>query len=379
MLLQRKFVRLLIVLLSFTLLTGCWDQKLLKDLKLVFIIGLDKGEDGQIISNVAIRESKTLSVGGKPGEASVAVVEGIGTTISDTRLSLDRKIPGQFSPSKMRVCLIGEELATEDLYSLLDILYRDPAAPLGAKLAIVEGTAGEIINMRSIKETLLTEAISDLLITSEEDTLAVNETVQTVCPIMFDPTGDFSLPVLKKTETKDVELTGVALFNDKVYTGVKLDAEQSTLLILLMGKKGKQAQLNIVVHPEEQNFQNRHLMIGIKDVKRKVKSVVRSSTDIKIDMDLNLTAYVMEYPKDGLISKKKVKELEKKVSQTIEEKVVEVVGIIQEANSDVLRTGQEVKIHHYDVWKKINWKEVYPNIEINPTVTVDIKGTGIIN
>ena len=376
---RRNLCTIVCIILSVVLLTGCWDQRLLKDLKLVFTVAFDLGESDEIISHIAIRESEKLSIGGQPGQATVAVVEGTGITLRDTRLSLDRRIPGEFSPSKMRVYLMGENLAQKDIYSILDILYRDPKAPLGAKLAIVEGKAEDIIHMKTIKETLLTEAITDLLVTAENNTIILNETVQTVCPVMFDPTADFSLPVIKKVETHDIEVIGMGLISDRAYTGVTLNAEQSTDLLLLANKKAKMAQLNMMVHPEEENPQNRYMTLSISKAKSRIKTEVESPNDIKVTIDMKVTASIAEYPKNHLVDKQKVRALEEKAAQHITTKSEEVIKIIQEANSDVLKIGQHIKVHHNKVWKDIKWREVYPTIEIVPNVTVEITGTGIIN
>ncbi|WP_404449457.1 Ger(x)C family spore germination protein [Sutcliffiella horikoshii] len=376
---RRNLSTIVSIILSALLLTGCWDQRLLKDLKLVFTVGFDLGESDEIVSHIAIRESEKLSIGGQPGQATVAVVEGRGITLRDTRLSLDRRIPGEFSPSKMRMYLMGEDLAKKDIYSILDILYRDPKAPLGAKLAIVQGNAEDIIHMKTIKETLLTEAITDLLVTAENNTFILNETIQSVCPVMFDPSADFSLPVIKEVETHDIEVIGMGLISDRAYTGVTLNAEQSTDLLLLANKKAKIAQLNMMVHPEEENPQNRYMTLSISKAKSHIKTTVDSPNDIKVTIDMKVTASIAEYPKNHLVDKQKVKSLEKKAAQHITAKSEEVIKIIQDANSDVLKIGQHIKVHHNKVWKDIKWREVYPTIEIVPNVTVEITGTGIIN
>lgn len=377
---QRKILVISSIILCLILLTACWDQRLLKDLKLVFIVGFDKGENDEILSSIAIRGSKKLSTGGTSGEATVAIVEGSGITLRDTRLELDRKIPGEFSPSKTRVYLLGEALAREDLYTIFDILYRDPRAPLGAKLAIVrDGDAANIIRMKTIKETLLTEAIQNLLENAEQRTLISNETVQSICPTMFDPASDFHLPVIQKAGSHDIEVSGLGLISDRNYTGVTLNPIESTLLLLLEGKKGKKTQLNLMVHPDEEKVRNRYMTINIGKAKQKMEVAVHSLNNITVSIDLNLTATIVEYPKNDVVDKKVVDQLAKKAATSLEEQAKEIVKTIQLANSDVLSIGEEIKVHHHDSWKKLNWRETYPTIDIQPKVKVKIVGTGIIN
>ncbi|WP_078381333.1 Ger(x)C family spore germination protein [Sutcliffiella halmapala] len=367
------------ILLCIALLTGCWDQRLLKDLKLTFTVGFDKGENNEIISHVAIRETKKRSVGGEAGEATVAVVEGRGMTLRSTRLALDQKIPGELSPSKTRVYLVGEELAKEDLYTIFDILYREPKAPLGAKLAIVKGEAASIIKLKTVNESLITEAVTELLENGEVNTLIANETVQSICPVMFDPASDFFLPVIQIDGLKDIEISGIGLISDRSYTGVSLNHFDSTILLLLSGTKGRKTQLNLMVHPEEEIIRNRYVTISIGKAKRKIKVNVQSKNDIKATVELKLTAKIEEYPRNHAVNKETVDELEKKAGTILEMQATEIIETIQSANSDVLKVGEELRVHHHEHWKDINWRETYPTIEIIPKISVKIVGTGIIN
>lgn len=361
------------------LLTSCWDQRLLKDLKLVFTVGFDKGENEEILSSIAIRESKKVSIGGEPGEATVAVVKASGITLRDTRLQLDRKIPGEFSPSKMRVYLIGEDLAIEDLYSILDILYRDPRAPLGAKLAITKGDAFSVIEMGTIKETLLTEAVTDLLENGEENTIIVNETVQTICPIMFDPSSDFVLPVIERIEPHDIQISGVGLISGKVFTGDILPPSDATILLLMAGHKGKKTQMVLKVHGDEKIVRNQYMTLNINKSKPSIKIQADSPDSIKVEVQLELSTSIAEYPKNSPLDKQKVDKLAEKAASIIEEKSKPIIATIQEANSDVLRIGEELRVHHHSIWEELKWRETYPNIEIIPKISVKITGTGIIN
>ncbi|MGM0836700.1 MAG: Ger(x)C family spore germination protein [Bacillota bacterium] len=376
---QRKLSVFITLLICLLLLTSCWDQRLLKDLKLVFTVGFDKGDNGEIVSTVAIRESKKGSVGGEPGEATVAVVKASGITLRETRLELDRKIPGEFSPSKMRVYLIGEDLAKEDLYSILDILYRDPRAPLGAELAIVKGNSSDVIEMGTIKETLLTEAVTDLLENGEENTIIANETVQTICPIMFDPSSDFVLPVIERIEPHDIQISGVGLISDKVFTGEILPPTDATILLLMTGYSGKKTQMVLKVHEDEKIVRNQYMTLNINKAKPNIKIDAKSPDSIKVVVDLPLKTSIAEYPKNGPLDKKRVDNLSKKGAKIIEAQSRKVIETIQESNSDVLKIGEELRVHHHSIWEEINWRETYPNIEIIPKVSVKITGTGIIN
>ena len=66
-----------------------------------------------------------------------------GVTPRNNRDLLSRKVPGRLNASRLRVLLLGEELAKQNFYPVLDIFYRDPLSALSCNIALVRGKAEE--------------------------------------------------------------------------------------------------------------------------------------------------------------------------------------------------------------------------------------------
>ncbi|MDF2681141.1 MAG: hypothetical protein K0R47_2331, partial [Brevibacillus sp.] len=120
-----------IYICSLVFLSGCWDERILKDRNLIICIGRDLVEEGKIQTSYALltpaikqagsSSSSQQSGSGIAGGKQKNVISAVGDSINETALMMDRKTSETVDDSKNQVVLIGEELARKDLYTTLDI------------------------------------------------------------------------------------------------------------------------------------------------------------------------------------------------------------------------------------------------------------------
>lgn len=366
-----------ISLLALALLSGCWDQKHLKKQRLVYASSFDLQEEQRVLTTSALR---IVTLGGRATgrpEGKNMIVQAVGNTVRDSRLQMDLQISGQYSPNKTRVLLLGEDLAKQDVYPVFDVLYRDPASSLGAKVAVVRGRGEEVIKLDVIGETLVGEYLFELLESSEKSMLVPFETVQTICPILFDPGEDFVLPYIE-VQDKHAKLLGTALFKDRKYTGVHLTPLETTLMLLMKGGRKAEASLMVEVNPEERQRSMRYINVTVQSMKRHRSLTIGSDGNPQLRIALKLNLVVLEYSHDHLTETKDYHEVNKMLKEEIERKARKVIDKIQRAGSDQFGIGRSLMAYHPKVWKELDWKEVYPRMEITPNIEVQIVGTGII-
>ncbi|QAS51791.1 Ger(x)C family spore germination protein [Halobacillus litoralis] len=370
--------RWLIAFVCLLMLTGCWDERQFKNIKLVLSMGYDVGEDGGIIQTVSI-PSVRRSVEG-PGEEKIQVISTSAHTPREARDKLDQMISETFDPSKVKVIVLGEELAKKNIYPILDEMYRNPNSNLNSFLAIAEGgTAKDVINTKNLSETRISQYLSGLLDAAVYSTHATGENLQLICAELVEPGIDFSVPMVTVDEEKQlITFSGMGLFHDKQYSGEKIAPEQTTLYMLLQGKKGKIARMTAKVsdkHEEEiQNYVTVNVMNNNKDLKLEVKD-----NQVTAHLKLKMKVRIVEYPSDHLYVKGKIGSISKELSEVLTSDSEQIISQIQEANSDILGIGRRVKAFHPKVWKELDWNEEYPEITIKPKVEVEILQHGIIN
>ncbi|WP_142289592.1 Ger(x)C family spore germination protein [Gottfriedia luciferensis] len=373
-----KYKLISLTLCCMLFLTSCWDQRLLKESKIVYSSGYDLEKDDDILVTTVIRTNALASTDPTQAKTTNFILNSKGKTLSDNRLKLHRMIPGDYATNKLRVLVLGNTLAKQDIYPIFDIVYRDPRSSLGAKVVVAMGRADEILNLKMVEETLIGEDILKLITTAEQQTIVPEENVQSICTLIFDPGNDVVLPLIQKNEEKVVSIAGLALFNGQIYTGYNLLDEEPTLLLLLKNQLKKYARFTLEVNPKKKDIRERYISIQVKKNKPKMKISVSKKNKITINMNLKLEVEALEYPKDKLYSTKEVKKLNKELSKQLTIKTEKVIKTLQKSNCDALGIGRQLISFHPNVWKKIHWNKEYPNISIKPNVDVKIVGTGIL-
>ncbi|MBW3113110.1 Ger(x)C family spore germination protein [Bacillus sp. MCCB 382] len=366
---NKKKILILLIISSFTL-SGCWDERLLKNGRLVFSSAFDLTPDGNIHATAIIRDFKE-------GTPTNTEVEADANTIREVRMHMDRKISGNFEPSKNRIFILGEDLARKDVYDFLDIFYRDPNSSISSKLAVAEGEAGDILRTIEQKNVLISEYLIESITSGESFTGVPKVNLQSVCTVMFDEGKDFFVPFFR-IKDEEVIMDGTALFHKRAMSGT-LSIPESTLMLVLMNEKAKIARVVTKVDKEKKvNIEN-YITYNLVDPKTKMKLISTTPGNIQVELSLTTGVSIVEFPQDELADKAKVKELEKKITEHLEKETKEVIKKIQVANSDLLGIGRELIAFHHKDWEQLDWEKEYPTIIIKPTIQLKIVGNGIIN
>jgi spore germination protein KC len=373
-----KKTAILLLMGMLIIITGCWDQNLLRDTRLAVGIGYDHLYNGELLTTTDIHVLKADSGGsGRPVVTSV-IMKSTGATLRESRMSLEKEVAGNYAPNKVLVFVLGEELAKKDIYSTFDVLYRRPRNSLGAKIAITEGRAEEIISLKIVEETLISDALLKIIVSGEEDSFIPRHSVQTVFPFLFNDGQDFALPKIKKSDNDQITITGMALFNGKKYTGIDVTTDDASMLLILNNEESKLARFNLKVNPEEKRKINQYVNVHVFPKKHDLKINVSKNNQVSADVKIGLKVHVIEYPTNNLVSKRAIETLSKKINEQLTKKAQEVISEIQRANCDYLGIGRLVQAHYPKTWTAMDWNQVYPTIQINPTIQTQIIQTGII-
>ncbi|MEG9298953.1 Ger(x)C family spore germination protein [Mangrovibacillus sp. Mu-81] len=351
-------------------LTGCWDQRLLKNGRLVYSSSFDSTENGNILTTAIIRDFQ--------GEFPTNVeIQGEGRTIRETRMKMDRKVSGNFEPSKNRVFLLGEDLARKDIYQFLDVFYRDPASSISSKIAIADGFGGDILSKLSQKNILISEYLLEQINSSEDSTEVDEHNLQTICTIMFDEGKDFILPLIG-LENEEVVMKGNAIFHKHSMVG-KLTVPQSTLYLILANKKSKRARFVTKIDSSNNLPLDDYVAYTITNPESKMKIISDSPQNIKVEIRLTAGISIGEFPADQLAEEKTLKKINKKIENDLTKKSEQLIETIQAANADLFGIGRELIAFHPKTWEKVKWEEDYPEITIIPKIETEIVGKGIID
>ncbi|MRX72281.1 Ger(x)C family spore germination protein [Bacillus lacus] len=365
------------IIFNLFVLTGCWDQNLLKDVRLILAAGYDLDNEGNLITSVEVRRTKGPKTEEESGD-EIGTETVVGYTPRHTRDKLNLRLDKRFEPAKLEIIILGEELAKTNVFQLLDVFYRDPKSSLGSNIVVTEGKASKLIEVAESENIRISDYLKDLIESASYASFVEDENIQSVCAELLDPGQDFSLPYVSPDDGRIAGVKGVALFSETSLAGY-LEGQEAILYQLLDNHLGRTARFTKKVHHYKgASFEN-FITIDVKKLKRKLTVDAHNKDDIKVNIKLNISAEVVEYPHNVLNTKEKIEDLNDKLSKEFTKNAEEVISKLQEANSDALAIGRQLISLHPEVWKSMKWRDVYPSISITPQVNITITDTGILH
>ncbi|MBS4216258.1 Ger(x)C family spore germination protein [Neobacillus rhizophilus] len=373
---MRNIIKRFIVLTTIPfLLSGCWDQRLLKEQKLILLIGYDKGHNGKIISNTDYPISKGVQ-NNSASTTKSTILTTEGETALDTLLHADLNISEKIDISKAQVVLFGEEMARQGLYKELDHIYRNPKGALGAKVAIIEGKARDAVRIKQEEANLNGQYYDEYLKSGEATGFFTNYNVQSVCPLLLKHTKDPLLPLLKiSPERHRARSIGMALFNNEKMTG-KLNVSESKMFLLLNGEKKQ--KVSFLLNTNNQDSQKEFIVIEILNNRQKTKLSVKNEAVTSI-LSSKLQYRITEYPKDQLTNPILLKKLNKTIQKRLTKKAEKTIAKLQAANCDGFGIEEEIRVHHHQLWKEKYKNADIKNIPIKAKLDLELINSGIIN
>lgn len=372
---MKTFKTYLLACLCIIILTGCWDQNLLKDAKLVMTSGFDLTKERKLLGTIIIPIFTSSGGGATIAESQVVSAEGV--TTMDIEKELNLKISGQFDASKMIVILFGEDYAKEDIRPGLDVFYRDPGRSLVANVAVVKGRAIDLLNLKLQEKGSMSEYLNNLFESAQADSIIPRKT-RPMFSDFYDPATDIILPLIEPLE-KEARFIGLALFNNSKYTGNYLDVTESTIYMLLANKRNKTSEVKVQIFENKVPEMDNYLYINVLKVDRDLTVQGENTDNISANIRLKLKVEILEAPLNNLDSFVKIDELEKLIAKKLTEDANKVIKKLQEANSDSLAIGRRLIAFHHATWEKIDWNEKYPTIDFDAQVNVEIIKHGIFN
>ncbi|MGM0920438.1 MAG: Ger(x)C family spore germination protein [Bacillota bacterium] len=352
------------------LLAGCWDQDLLAQKKIVNGIALDVSQENKMLGTA--RALNIQSKGGGQFEINDELVQEEGISMEDIGEAVDRKLPGELDAGRAHIILIGEELAAKGITSIIDPVYRKKKGYVNAKILVAKGTAYDVISAETVNPIAF--EILQTIEGAERKTYIPKETVFTAWTNILEPGKDILLPLVEKVDQNKVEAVGAALFSGEKFSGATLSVEQTQILLLLMDKLNKISQFSLNLSTNKNEFQP--ITFITKSVKRQYSvEVNEKSKSIKCKLKVKLNVIVSSFPQKYK-RKIDINALNKAISKKLSSQANEITDLLIQSNSDPIGIGRTVESKKPSFYKGLNWEEAYQNVEIIPSIEVNIKNTG---
>jgi spore germination protein KC len=376
---------LLIGVMTFILLTGCWNRIEINDIAIVTAIGLDlaEGDKLRLSLQVAI-PSKLGSTGGGGGESgkSTIIISETGATVSEAYRNIQGKLPRRIFFSQSRVLLIGEDLARNGVLNIIDFHTRYAEPRINSFIMFTKGKASVVINSMPKFESISAEETKELAKLNVGLKIYVRDFLNMLLADGLEPFAPQyrlePLEVNTKNKTGKIQaVDGVAVFKKDKLIGW-MDAVETRGLLWLRNEV-KTGVITIKV-PEEDGGGN--ISTEIISADTKIVPILKNG---KLKLTINVITELGVIENDSqltMFETKVIKDIQKDIEKEIRDRVQLVVDIMQkEYQSDIFGFGQSVYKKYPKEWNtnyKMNWEQEFPQLEVTINSKAFVKRIGLI-
>ncbi|MDO4539615.1 MAG: Ger(x)C family spore germination protein [Syntrophomonadaceae bacterium] len=225
--LRARALFLLLVLLL-PALGGCWDQQDIDSLDMPIAAGFDVDAGGNIVvSSLIPNVSQTA-------ERKYHVDTVTGITVGEARRIRSFNSGKTYDVASVRVLLYGEELSRQGLTGPMDSVARRPQIADYLPIAVVQGTAEEVLNIKTQDYPNIGQVLITLLENSNRDNFGVQVSVHEFTR-QVKSVGQNPVCPLLHVNGDHAEIIGCAVFKKDKMIG-DLDTDQTRALLLLRGE-----------------------------------------------------------------------------------------------------------------------------------------------
>ncbi len=384
---KKKSVLVILILTLSLLLSGCWSSHEVNTLGLTVALGIDRTDEGYLVSEQVINPRVIASQTGS-SVSPVTVHFAQGKDIQETITRLTTMIPRKIYSSHLRMVILSEDIAKEGITDIVDYLLRYHEYRTDFYFAIAKGVTAKDILMTltptemipgidmfnklktSFEEWAPTEGVRIVQLANKIMADGVNPVINAI-EIINDDEKTISTDVLKKTGNYEMlRFTDIGVLNKDKLVGW-LNEDESKGYSYIVGTVKRTSGYSI-----ENGIK---LSADVLKAQAKINAAVENAQP-KIDVEVKVKQNIIGI--DGDLDISRIENM-KTINKMSEDKIKALCEMaVQKAQKD-LKTdifGFGERIHAKDpaYWKTVkdNWNEIFIEIPVTVNVTVETVSTG---
>ncbi|MFU2014723.1 Ger(x)C family spore germination protein [Peribacillus butanolivorans] len=357
--------KVLPVILIYSLLCSCAQQKVVDEVNMAQAIGYDLTEDDMIEGMFVIPIFQQEKMG------KYQILSGKSTTTSDVQAIVSKKANKPVLLGQTRIVFFSEKIVQQiGMTELTDYIYREPQLGNRVILAIVEGKVKDVIYTKSPNSNVnIGIFLSDLITQQNESGNGPDTNLHIFLKDALADGGDAFLPLLKK-RNNDIMVSGVALIHEnKIVSKVKT---QDMFVFKTLVQSHKRGIYKFSLTDKKKSE------IVVESIRSGSSyNVSNSGSDPSITIKIKIEGQVKESMRsENLTNRKMIKKIEMAMKQDLTREANKLINDFQKKNIDPI--GLKEKYHAKN--KRMTyeeWKKIYPNMTIKVETEVHILQTGV--
>lgn len=362
-------------------LAGCWDRREIEERANVLAMSVDACKPTEPCQ---VRVTRQIAIPGRiplgatpeassnPGVKTVALFTSEGADGPEARIRSQARLNRQINPAHLRVLLFGDAYARQGLAPYLDMVRRDPQTRRLMWLAIVEGSADDVLRARPSLERVpaifLSDMFDDAVKTGRLPQSFLGEFLTQLANRGEEPVA----PVLKMAGPNRYGLAGLAVFRGDRMVG-KLSPEETATYLQLRGLR-RGSELIRLTLPEGNEA-------DLTVVGRRTRYQVRAAgRQIQVRLSLQLECDLLQATGGlNLQDHKTLDRIEDAAARQVKSQGEALVRKLQtEFQADVLAVGERVRAYLPRVWESIpDWSAAFADARFEIEVEVAARRTGL--
>ncbi|OME92088.1 MULTISPECIES: Ger(x)C family spore germination protein [Paenibacillus] len=394
-----------VLLLSCSLLTGCWDRMEIEERAVVLGISIDRADkDAEAredeISHLRgkypapkqelIQLSVQIALPGRiplgPGEGggsgegeqeTVWVLDVVGHTVDDAMMNLQQQISGKLFFGHLRVIVVSEEFARKGIENLNDYLHRNAEVRRMAWLMISKGKAKNHMQAAPKLERVPALYLASTLDDAVKHGKFPSNYIGTFWSNSSKKGQEGFLPYIQIMKGENVEISGMAFFKGAKMVGMTKPIEIAGYLVI---KGISPAGYRGIIHiGDDSQVVTIHATNRESEIKVDIKNgmphfTITATTEINIEEKNSDTI-----PVDN---SKILEEIARENERSITELLIGLIQKTQKKESDIFGFGELVRAKEPSYWKNHvtspgQWGEIYKNVTFDYHVTSKVRRIGM--
>lgn len=338
--------KIVILVLSLFLLTGCYDYVELNELSIITMITIDKNGNKYNISFEILNDEKDSE---RNQKNKSLIANGSGYTIASAIASASKNTPKRAYLGHLKVLAISKDVAKDDLKEVIEYFLRSPSVRNEFYLVITDNNASLLFNNDTI---IISDVIASMLKENKNNyNMTTNNIFEDIIIDVFEKGKDASIPVINSD--KKIKIAGTALLSSFKLKNI-LNTKDSSILNILTNNATN--TLFTYKCPDGNNTLSLSVYAGKTNIKMKSKKVVISSI-IEVEIE--------EYNcKDNLRDSDTFKEYNNYYSKLLKKDITKLYEKLQKENTDSLGIGRIIYTNKRK-YTNNDWLLYKPIVKVN--------------
>lgn len=382
---KRCLIVIVLLILHFLMLTGCWSSNEAEEMGLVIgtAIDLDENSSGgekrllvtnQIItSSTAGSGSGTQSSGTSQQKAYKNITE-TGSSIFSIVRNMAQKLEQQLFAQHIKVIVVGEEVARRmSLQEITNFFNREMEVRPSCLILIAKNEASQTLD--SNDPTVIPAFYLNQIAKNLKRSVKILPPV-TLTNLNENINSDTSFLLQSIIKDKDdVKFSGAAVIEGKSNQLLGFLNEKELEGATWLTGEGKGGLV------EAKDKKDADIIYEIQSMDSKIQPII-SGDNISFNVKIESEGRIGEYQSDAesLFNNKFLKEAEDLIEKEVHQLVKEVLNKTQkEYQVDVLGFGNALRIEKPKLWNRVkgNWDSIFSEVSINVDIKINIKDYGI--